>query len=308
MAIWSGKWGCGMIWTRILTIILVVSAASAQAESRGWPLEHRIWDLRHGVEIDRPALVERLAGADVVLLGEVHDNPDAHLAQGSLVRLLNPGALAVEMIRIADETALNAYLADGGDPAGIGAEVDWANSGWPDWEIYAPVFRDWQPGRIFGAALPRAEVRRSMTEGAAAIPLDPPMRAELEAPLPDDVQAALEQVMVDAHCGHLPEEMAPGMIEAQRLRDAALASAVLRARQQERGLVAVIAGNGHTRKDRGAGTYLPTDLEVLSLGVLEADVELVPEDVAAANLPYDFAWFVPPAEREDPCAVFLKKK
>lgn len=297
-----------MIWARWAGLIAVLMAGPALAESYGFELEHRIWDLREGVEIDRATLVERLGGADVVLLGEVHDNADAHLAQGAMVRLLKPEALAVEMIRTSDEGDLNAYLAGGGDPAGIGDQVGWAGSGWPDWAIYAPIFKDWVPGQVMGASLPRAEVRRSMTDGAAAIPLQPSMRALLEGPLAAPVQAALETEMVDAHCGHLPKEMAPGMIEAQRLRDAALAAAVLRARDAGAATVAVIAGNGHTRKDRGAGTYLPEALEVMSLGVLEADIGIAPEAIASAGLPYDFAWFVPPAEREDPCAVFLKKK
>ncbi|MEL7468811.1 MAG: ChaN family lipoprotein [Pseudomonadota bacterium] len=292
----------------IAVILVVLSAGLARAESYGSALEHRIWDLRTGQEIDRAALVEALSGADVALLGEVHDNADAHMAQGALVRLLQPVALAVEMIPIAQEADLNAYLADGGETVGIGKAVAWDTLGWPAWDLYRPVFKYFTPGLIKGAALDRDEVRRSMTDGAAAIPLDPPMADRLDKPLAEDIQAALEDEMVVAHCGHLPKEMAPGMIEAQRLRDAALASAVLRARAAKVGQVAVIAGNGHTRTDRGVGTYLGDDLSVLSVGLLEADIGIAPEAVGGSELPYDFVWFVPPAEREDPCAVFKKRK
>lgn len=295
-----------MFRARWFAAFLLLGSAEALAESYGSPLEHRIWDMAAGAEINRSDLVSRIAGSDVVLLGEVHDNPDAHLAQGALVRLLEPHALAVEMIPTSKEDALNAFLAGGGEPSGIGPEIDWNDSGWPDWQIYEPVFRDWRPGTITGAGLPRSEVRRAMTDGAAAIPLDPPMSELLGTPLDPGIQADVEADMIKAHCGHLPKEMAPGMIEAQRLRDASLASAVLRAGTED-GLVAVIAGNGHVRTDRGLGTYLPDNLKIVSVGILEADIGIAPEDVPAAGLPYDLVWFVPPAEREDPCAVFLKK-
>ncbi len=297
-----------MIWARALAAFLVLSAGIAQATSYGSPLENRIWDLRTGAEIDRATLVERLKGHDAVLLGEVHDNAEAHNAQGALVRLLEPKGLAVEMIRTSDEAGLNAFLSGGGSTELIGEKVDWDESGWPDWSIYAPVFRYWKPGILTGAALPRAEVRRSMTDGAAAIELDPPMKALLEQPLSDAAQDSIEAEMVASHCGHLPKSMAPGMVEAQRLRDAAQAAAILRAQEKANGMVALIAGNGHTRKDRGAGTYLPAGLNVASVGILEADIEIAPEDIAGSELPYDFVWFVSPAQREDPCATFLKKK
>ena len=85
------------------------------------------------------------------------------------------------------------------------------------------------------------------------------------------------------------------------------AAAILRAREATGGMVALIAGNGHIRKDRGAGTYLPEGVEAASVGILEADIGIAPEEVVAADLPYDFVWFVAPAEREDPCASFKKK-
>lgn len=308
MAIPTEKWGLDMLWARLAVAIVVLNSGLALATSYGLPLENRIWDLREGAEIDRSVLVQRLLSEDVVLLGEVHDNADAHQAQGALVRLLQPSALAVEMIQAKDEAALKGFLSAGGAPDQIGPHVGWNESGWPAWAIYAPVFRYFKPGVVTGAALPRAAVRRSMTEGAAAIALDPPMHAKLAEPLPASVQEGMQAEMVTAHCGHLPKEMAPGMIQAQRLRDASQASAVLRARAATDGMVALIAGNGHVRMDRGAGTYLPDGLNVAAVGILEADIGIAPEEIVAAGLPYDFVWFVAPAEREDPCAVFLKKK
>lgn len=299
-------WGFAMIWARAVVAIGILVATGAQATSYGFALENRIWDLRSGEEIDRATLVERLTDHDAVLLGEVHDNAEAHNAQGALVRLLQPKGLAVEMIQTGVEDGLNAYFESGGSPENIGKKVKWDESGWPAWSMYAPVFRYWTPGVLTGAALPRSEVRRSMTDGAASIPLEPSMKDLLEAPLSEAAQASIEAEMVESHCGHLPKEMAPGMVQAQRLRDASQAAAILRAHKASGGMVALIAGNGHTRKDRGAGTYLPDEMSVASVGILEADIDIAPEDITTSELPYDFAWFVAPAEREDPCAALLK--
>ena len=63
-------------------------------------------------------------------------------------------------------------------------------------------------------------------------------------------------MQMDAHCGALPEEMLGGMVEAQRLRDAALAEGVLAALAESSGPVVVITGNGHARLDWGAPRML----------------------------------------------------
>ncbi len=64
----------------------------------------------------------------------------------------------------------------------------------------------------------------------------------------------------------------PAWSQAQRLRDAALARAVVEAMAATGGPVAVITGNGHARRDQGMPAVLgrphPT-LRVLSIGQIE---------------------------------------
>ena len=55
---------------------------------RNHPLAGRIWDVSSDRFIDRETLVERLARADFVLLGERHDNPDHHMLQAEVLRSL----------------------------------------------------------------------------------------------------------------------------------------------------------------------------------------------------------------------------
>jgi uncharacterized iron-regulated protein len=103
----------------------------------------------------------------------------------------------------------------------------------------------------------------------------------------------------EAHCEALPEEMLPVMVDLQRLRDAVLARAVKRALDETGGPVAVIAGNGHARKDWGAPAALGrvSDVPVFALGIVEPGGE---------EGAFDAVETVPAVEREDPCEVFRK--
>ena len=89
------------------------------------------------------------------------------------------------------------------------------------------------------------------------------------------------------------------MVEAQRARDAGLARSALAALDETGGPVAVIAGNGHARRDRGVPALLEAarpGLAVLSVGQLETP----PEE----NPPFDLWRVTEPAERDDPCEAF----
>jgi uncharacterized iron-regulated protein len=104
---------------------------------------------------------------------------------------------------------------------------------------------------------------------------------------------------MQAHCDALPEDMLPGMVGVQRLRDAVLARAVVRAMDDTGGPVAVITGNGHARRDWGMPAILALaapDLDIWVLGQTEADQPLEGD--------FDIVKSAPAPDRPDPCAVF----
>lgn len=257
-------------------------------------------------ELDRAGLVQQLANADVVVLGEVHDNPGHHANQAWLVAQLRPGALVAEMLNVVDDPAIKAYLDAGGDRNGIAVVVGWEKSGWPDWAMYAPIFQALPDGAVIaGAGMPRETVRRVMTEPAADLIGDTRLRPVLRRALAPELRAELEAEMVESHCGHLPPEMAPMMVEAQRLRDASLAAAVLRVVEMGAGPVVVITGNGHARRDRGVPAILAevaASLSVISVGQLETEAG-VPNGANA----FDVVWLSPPHPRPDPCDELRKR-
>lgn len=255
-----------------------------------------------------PADVERVLAAgrtaDIVILGEVHDNPTHHATQAAVVAALKPEALVFEMIPQAREDEVNALREEGSDRETIAAALDWAETGWPDFAYYAAILEAAPEARVFGAGQPRDEVRRAAAEGAAVAFGPDASTYGLDRPLADADFAAREADMQEAHCDTLPAEILPGMVEAQRFRDASIADAALWARTMTGGgQVVVIAGSGHADRIRGVPAALgiaDPDLAVLSVGQFEAQPE-APGD-------YDLVLVAPPPARDDPCAALERPK
>ncbi len=244
-----------------------------------------------------PEGLDALPPADVVILGEVHDNPAHHLNQARAAAAMGARALVFEMI--GPEAALRAVPDLRVDPAALGAALGWESGGWPHFSYYYPIFAAAPGAAVFGGAMPQDAARAAMRDGAARVMGPGAALFGLDRPLDPAEQAAREALQREAHCGALPETMLAGMVEAQRLRDAGLASAVVAAMAETGGPVAVITGNGHARRDWGVPAMLARalpDARVLSVGQVEAAPDAPP--------PYDFWLITAPAERADPCAGF----
>jgi uncharacterized iron-regulated protein len=280
---------------------------------RDHPLVGRIWDPRAGRFTDEAALAAAVAAADVVLLGETHDNVDHHLLQARLVRaVLAAGrrpALALEMLTSDQQAAVDAALARWPrDPDAFAKAVGWNESGWPEFEMYRPIFQAGLEAGVpvIAANLPRKAVREVVSKGAEA--LDAPLRARLakDEPLPGPLVESLRAEMRESHCGELPESLIDPLILAQRARDAEMAARIEAA--GGRGAI-LIAGRGHVRTDRGVPAYLRREApgrKVVSVAFFE--VEPAQKEAAAYDepgesgpLPFDYAVFTPGQEREDPC-------
>nr|WP_238547982.1 ChaN family lipoprotein [Meridianimarinicoccus roseus] len=252
----------------------------------GGPLQAR--------EITQEAL-SLLPPVDVVILGEVHDNPQHHLNQAAALRALKPAAVVFEMLG-----PEQAAIANQGTRVGeaLGLALDWTSGGWPPFAMYWPVFEAAGAARVYGMAVPRAEVSQAFRNGPAAVFGADARRYGLDEALPADEQEAREQMQMEAHCNAMPADMLPGMVAAQRLRDAAFAQTILTALAEVGGPVAVITGSGHARTDWGIPAALrraAPDLSVLSVGQLE-------DHGNPAAPPFDLWLVTAPAERPDPCA------
>lgn len=238
-----------------------------------------------------------VAAQDVYVLGEVHDNPAHHAVQAERVAEIQPTAIVFEMLTAAQARKVVPELR--GDRAALAGALEWAESGWPDFALYYPIFAAAPGAAIYGAQVPREEARAVFEEGLAASFGADAARYGLDRPLPATEQAAREALQMAAHCDALPVDILPGMVEIQRLRDAALARAVLNALDETGGPVAVITGNGHARRDWGMPAVLSAardGLEIVALGQTE--------DGAPLEGGFDEVISAEAVDRPDPCAAF----
>ena len=239
---------------------------------------------------------DRAKASNVVILGEVHDNPAHHIRQADWVAQLQPSAIVFEMLT-PDQTAK--IMPDMlGHPDLIATAVDWANSNWPEFAIYAPIFKAADQAAIYGAGL-----NRNAAMAAAQQTLEDafgPDAAQfgLTQSLDKDQQTVRERMQFAAHCEAMPQEMMGMMVNIQRLRDAQLAAQALRALTETGGPVVIITGNGHARSDWGVPAVLTSasKLTIFALGQSEDGVQ--PRGT------FDLVLDSPGIERPDPCLAF----
>jgi uncharacterized iron-regulated protein len=255
----------------------------------GWPFAV------NGADINVPP------DAQIVVLGEIHDNPAHHAEQARVVAEVRPKAVVWEMLSPAQWAAAQAV--DRTDAAAFEAALGWEAAGWPDFSMYHPIFLAAGQATHVPAAVPRDLLRRAMADGAlAALPPQSASLFDVTRALPAltaEDQAAREAEQAAAHCNALPDNLLPGMVEAQRLRDAAMAAAALEALADFGPPVVIITGSGHARTDVGIPAMIRAarpDVSLWSLGQLEAD--------PGPGAPYDAIHVTDPTPRDDPCAAF----
>ncbi len=229
---------------------------------------------------------------DVIFLGEIHDNPASHLGQAAQITQIKPTAVVFEMLTEAQAAAANAAALED-----IAAATNWADSGWPDFDIYEPIFAALGDAVIYGAGSGREAAMTVFRSGAAEAFGDNALRYGLTESLDPAEQAAREDLQFAAHCDAMPRDMMAGMVEVQRFRDALLADTAHRALVAHGAPVVVITGAGHARTDWGAPALLISAYPEVSITAM-AFVEGTPD------APYDDVVIVPEAERDDPCLAF----
>lgn len=275
-------------------------------------LAGQIWLAADNRFIRRDELLSLLSDADLVLLGEKHDNPDHHdLRLGVLQSLLagdGKTLLVMEMMTQAQQTAVDTLSASKPlpDPASWQALLAW-DEGWT-WDYYQPAISlALQSNTQLLAGNIHAEQLMEIYRSTESDDAEQVLNAQQLSKLAQDIDIS--------HCGMLPQSQIPAMVRVQQARDQQMASALLSAGEFTQRIL--LAGNYHIRHDLSIPNYLRSaaiksdgDTEagrrILNLAFLEVDPALTAaEDYLAdadADTVYDLIWFTPAVQAEDYCA------
>lgn len=257
----------------------------------------QIIDLRTREEITERQLAERLAAQDVVLLGELHDNPRHHALRGQLIaRIAGVRTTVVaEHLPAPSKVVLGESMLADLEAAGFSAE------GW-GWPLHQSLFDGIRSLGlpVVGGNLPQGFSKQLMMKGEGALmpPLD---KAYRQSALTEDALRKLDADLVSGHCGKLPERYLAPMRLVQRATDISMANALLDHRPS-----VLVAGNGHVRKDYGVPQVinaLAPSLKISAVGFYEKDRDSR-ELIQSLAGRYDYVWLTDGAERSDPCENF----
>lgn len=303
----------------VLAVIAILLLGLPGARAADPVMEVGAWLDARGERLAEDRVMERLVGAEVILLGEVHDSQPIHRRQVELLDALDgadrPVVLAMEQLDRRGGGEVGGMnddsLADGRARAEAGG-FDFDSWGWH------------QYGRLFDWAarheVPLWPLNLSRDKAMAVAMADgDEWRDRLDdrtlgwidalAPtlsLPDDEQEALIDVLERSHCRTIPDAMSRRLARAQVARDLVMAEAITAARETypDHRVVAVM-GNQHARLDRGVGYWLSTLPEAVRPALVA--VGMVPinhfDGMREAAPAFDLTWIAPEVIREAPCAA-----
>lgn len=253
-----------------------------------------------------PEQQSSLLDADVILLGEQHDNPHHHALQKEVLDLLGQRSMldsvVFEQVHWDQQGVLNSL--NNRSLGELAKDLNWANSGWPDYKFYEPLFMAatrYKAQLIAGNIAPQKSKVIYQDGYAAIFSADDQKNLGLDQMLEPKAEAALEEEIFMGHCRLLPKDHVKTMIPVQRSRDAAMA--LTWSRLHKKGKTVFIVGSGHARKDFGIPWYLERlkpGIKIYSVGMNEVGAD-TDADV------YDQVITTAAAEREDPCAGLKDK-
>lgn len=254
-----------------------------------------LWvDVYSGEPVTMTSLIDELAEARVIYLGERHTVDRHHDVQAAIVAALVERdvrlVLALEQLEDFHQPVVDRYNAGEIDFETLAAEIEWEQR-WSNYADYRPVI---EAARAAGAPLlalnaKRETVRAVARQGVSG--LAPEVRAELpdEIDLDDPVYAAhLRQVMM-VHAG-MPEQMMRMMFEAQVVRDETMAARLCSFLQSDAGrgrTAVVLCGSGHVSWGLGIPARvrrrMPDVRDRIIVMSESGDVELSPQMRAMAR-------------------------
>ncbi len=213
--------------------------------------------LGHGAT-SHEAILERLAQAQIIYLGETHDHPADHEAQLEIIQQLYARqprlTLALEMFQKPYQASLDQYLKGLLTEAELLTQTEYSSRWGFDWELYAPILRFAKANRIPVLAIntPSEVTRKVAQSGFESLASEDfkwiPSLAALEVGLSgrEDYRQRLLETYETHHHSSGNSAGFERFFQAQILWDETMADTVARywlSHQDRR--VAVLVGQGH---------------------------------------------------------------
>lgn len=230
-----------------------------------------------GQRVSREQLLKTLAAADIVLIGEIHDQASHHHAEQWLLANLHAlrpqRALALEMVGSDRQNRLDNvrhWYAAGNRarPQRLRELLDW-DTRW-DWTAYGPLLEQALQTQI---PLYAANVSRAELTGLR----------QTQDNLPTTARQRLAAMIMEMHGGEIPEQMLSSMLAIQQARDVRMAQ-VLQAVDKP---ALLVAGRMHVLRGTGVPGYLdPAKSNVIVVVLASADEQIQSGDA-------DYIWHLP---------------
>lgn len=273
-------------------VILPIKAASS--ECRG------LSDCKNACITPQNAL-QKLAKADVVYLGETHDNSEDHKLQLQIIQELlrrnSRVAIAMEMFQHPSQAILNRYLAGKLSEQEFVAQSEYNQKWGYPWEYYAPILRFAKEKQLPVLALntPTEVTRQVARAGLESLTpqqqqLIPPL-AEIRTDNAEYRQLLAKTFEQHQHSGHGNSTGFERFFQAQVVWDETMAAGIakfLKAKPNYQ--IVVLAGQGHIIYGYGIPSRVARRFKnqlVQSLVLLSQP----PDDSVMTNQPIaDFVW------------------
>ena len=233
-----------------------------------------LWvDLVSGDEVDAADVLDDLARAGAIYVGETHTIARHHAVQLPLMHELFvrnvPLVLCLEQLEAADQPAVDRYARREIDFETFAREINWAGK-WRNYLDYRFLCEFARQHAIPIQALNAPpDIIRAVSRGGGVAALPPEQRAQLPADLllDEPLYERVTTLQLATHMAADPAKLRP-MFEAQLARDETMATNIMMARRRDPGTLRVpfvVLGAGHMRF--GLGT--PAGVRRREPGIVE---------------------------------------
>lgn len=248
--------------------------------------EPQVGDILHlptGIYVDKAALFDQASRAQVVFVGETHDNPASHRLQVEILQAMeknNPHkvSLAMEMFTPAQQEVLDRWTAGELQEREFLKEVDWYHTWKMNFALYRPLLKLAKEKKIPIIALNADDALVSKVGHTPPAQLSKEVRSELPKMVDDPYQTAATKAYYGGH--QIEAGAFAGFQRVQTLWDETMAENLANYLKSEKGQgrrVEVVAGGNHIAYGYGIPRRLFRRIPVSYLLVGSREIE-IPKD------------------------------